>query len=70
MPARLVQPSYVSLNIENLYSPVSLVENSIGFQTLPDPYPSQTNGTITGGFALWGTMNVNLTNVFIKQPLD
>ncbi len=63
----LEQPSYVSLNIENLYSPVSLVENSIGFQTLPNPYPSQTKGTITGGFALWGTMNVNLTNILIKQ---
>jgi hypothetical protein len=66
--ATLVKPSLVSLNIENLYSPLSLVENSIGFQSLPDPYPSQTNGTITGGFALFGTMKVNLTNVFIKQP--
>ncbi len=64
----LMQPSYVSLNIENLYSPVSLVENSIGFQTLPDPYPTQTNETITGDFALWGKMNVNLANVLIKQP--
>ena len=66
--ATLVLPSCVSLNIENLYSPVSLVENSIGFQTLPDPYPSQTNGTITGGFNLFGKMTVNLTNILIKQP--
>jgi hypothetical protein len=64
----LMQPSYVSLNIENLITPVSLVENSIGFQTLPNPYPTQTNETITGGFALWGTMNVNLTNVLIEEP--
>ncbi len=66
--ATLQLPSCVSLNIENLYSPVSLVENSIGFQTLPDPYPSQTNGTITGGFNLFGKMNINLTNILIKQP--
>jgi hypothetical protein len=66
--ATLVLPSCVSLNIENLYSPVSLVENSIGFQTLPDPYPSQTNGTVTGGFNLFGKMTVNLTNILIKQP--
>ena len=66
--ATLVLPSCVTLNIENLYSPVSLVENSIGFQTLPDPYPSQTNGTITGGFNLFGKMTVNLTNILIKQP--
>ncbi len=66
--ATLVQPSYVSLNIENLYSPVSLVENSIGFQTLPNPYPSQTKGTVTGGVTLSGKMQVNLINMFIKQP--
>ena len=66
--ATLQLPSCVSLNIENLYSPVSLVENSIGFQTLPDPYPSQTNGTITGGFNLFGKMTINLTNILIKQP--
>ena len=66
--ATLQLPSCVSLNIENLYSPVSLVENSIGFQTLPDPYPSQTNGIITGGFNLFGKMTVNLTNILIKQP--
>jgi hypothetical protein len=64
----LVQPSYVSLNIENLYSPISLVENSIGFQTLPNPYPSQTKGTVIGGPTLSGKMQVNLINVFIKQP--
>ncbi len=64
----LVQPSYVSLNIENLYSPLSLVENSIGFQTLPNPYPSQTKGIVTGGPTLSGKMQVNLINVFIKQP--
>ena len=66
--ATLMQPSHVSLNIDNLYSPASLVENSIGFQTLPDPYPTQTGETIPGGFALWGTMNVNLTNISIRQP--
>jgi hypothetical protein len=66
--ATLKLPSCVSLNIEDLYSPISLVENSIGFQTLPDPYPSQTKGTIKGGFDLWGTMDINLTNIFIKLP--
>ncbi len=68
----LEQSSYVSLNIENLYSPVSLVENSIGFQTLPNPYITQANETepsqtISGGPTLTGTIEVNLTNVLIKQ---
>ena len=66
--ATLVQPSNVALNIENLWSPVSLVENSIGFQTLPNPYPTQTNETILGGITLSGKMQVNLINVFIQQP--
>jgi hypothetical protein len=66
--AVLMEPSHVSLNIENLYSPVSLIENSIGFQTLPDPYTTQaTNELITGGPTLTGAIKVNLINVLIKQ---
>src|SRR5262249_17753564 len=33
--ATLTDPSSMTLNIENLTSPVSAVQNSIGFQTLP-----------------------------------
>jgi hypothetical protein len=61
----LMMSSYVSLNIENLHSPASVIANSIGFQSLPNPYTTQTGGTITGGFELFGEMDVNLTNVFI-----
>jgi len=68
----LMQSSYVSLTIANLYSPASLVENSIGFQTLPNPYITQATETepseiISGGPTLTGTIKVNLTNVLIKQ---
>jgi hypothetical protein len=62
----LMKPSNVSLNIENLYSPVSLVENSIGFQSLPADYVTLTGDLIPNAFTLTGTIDVNLTNIFIK----
>ena len=61
----LTSSSFVSLNIENLHSPASVISNSIGFQSLPNPYTTQTGDTITGGFELFGEMDVNLTDVFI-----
>jgi hypothetical protein len=66
--ATLLQPSSVSLNIENLYSPAPLVASSIGFQTLPNPYTTQTNEVIAGGYTLSGAMSVNLTNVVLTPP--
>jgi hypothetical protein len=48
-------PSVLNLNIENLFTPASNLENSIGFQTV--------NGT-----PLTGSMNIGLTNVMITPP--
>jgi len=70
----LLQPSQVSLNIENLNSPASLVENSIGFQTLPAGYTTQTNETFpvaqtfANTYTLTGTIHVNLTNTMLTPP--
>jgi uncharacterized protein (TIGR03437 family) len=70
----LLQPSQVSLNIENLNSPASLVENSIGFQTLPAGYTTQTNQTFpvaqtfANTYTLTGTIHVNLTNTMLTPP--
>ena len=64
----------MSLNIENLNSPASLVENSIGFQTLPAGYTTQTNQTFPVAqtfaniYTLTGTIHVNLTNVMLTPP--
>jgi hypothetical protein len=57
----LTSPSVLNLNIENLLTPPSIVENSIGFQTLPSGFPN-------AGYTLQGRMNISLTNVFVKSP--
>jgi uncharacterized protein (TIGR03437 family) len=46
------EPSVLNLNIENVFTPASKLENSIGFQTV-------------NGAALVGTMDIGLTNVTI-----
>ena len=48
-------PSVLNLNIENVFTPASTLENSIGFQTV--------NGT-----TLTGSMNIGLTNVMVTPP--
>jgi hypothetical protein len=63
----IMDSSYMALNIENLYSPVSLVQNSIGFESLPANYVTQTGDTIASPFTLTGKINVNLTNIFIRE---
>jgi hypothetical protein len=63
----IMDSSYMALNIENLYSPVSLVQNSIGFESLPANYVTQTDETIANAFTLIGKINVNLTNIFIRE---
>jgi lysophospholipase L1-like esterase len=50
-------PSKLNLKIENVFTPASLVENSIGFQTLAD-----------GSTTLTGSMKIGLKNVFITLP--
>ena len=54
-PADLSLPSVLNLNLENVFTPASKLENSIGFQTV--------NGT-----PLTGTMSIGLTNVMITPP--
>jgi hypothetical protein len=63
--------SKVNLNIENLFSPQSVVANSIGFGILDAGYTSVGSlGTqyFASDFTLQGVMNIGLTNVFIKAP--
>jgi hypothetical protein len=65
--ATLTKSSVLNLNIENLLTPPSIVENSIGFQTLPAGF---TDGAqiFTTAYTLTGSMNIGLTNVIAKLP--
>ncbi len=58
--APLTATSVLNLNIENLFTPPSTVENSIGFATLPDNSPMP-------GYKLQGTMKIGLVNVWGKS---
>jgi uncharacterized protein (TIGR03437 family) len=51
----LTLPSVLNLNIENISTPASKLQNSIGFQTV-------------NGAPLTGSMNIGLTNVMITPP--
>jgi len=68
----LTLPSVVNLKIENVFTPQSIVDNSIGFQTLPSKFSYvDSNGNtviLRKPFTLKGTMNIDVTNVFIKLP--
>jgi hypothetical protein len=73
----LTQPSTVRLKIENVFTPQSFVQNSIGFQTLPAcitqpcfsyEFPAGTSHTFATDYQLTGTMKINLTNVFVQLP--
>jgi len=48
-------PAVLNLNLENVFTPASLVDNSIGFQTL-------NSSTLTG------SMNIGLINVMLTLP--
>ncbi|HEX7139752.1 MAG TPA: hypothetical protein VF219_18010 [Vicinamibacterales bacterium] len=63
----LTLPSVLNLSIENLFTPASVVGNSIGFQTFPSGY-SANGESLPAGYTLTGTMNINLINVFIRLP--
>ena len=69
----LMNRSVLNLKIENLYSPQSVIENSIGFQTLPAGYIANGSDTVSFfppiPYTLKGTMNIEMTNVFIKTPI-
>jgi hypothetical protein len=66
----LMQSSAVSLKIENLYSPQSVIANSIGFERLPAGYIA--NGTdgvsyFPTDYTLTGSMKIDMNNVWIKS---
>jgi len=67
--ANLQDSSVMNLKVENLWSPASVVHNSIGFETLPAGY---LFGTAPPGFplpyTLTGSMNIELTNVMLTPP--
>jgi hypothetical protein len=63
--ATLTDTSSVTLRIENLFALVSVVDNSIGFETLPSGY-TQDGQTFDREYTLRGHMDVELTNVFVK----
>ncbi len=60
-------PTVLNLNIENLFTPTSNIENSIGFQNLPAGY-TQDGQTITATTTLTGNMDIGFSNVLIKLP--
>jgi uncharacterized protein (TIGR03437 family) len=63
----LTQPSLLNLNIQNLFSPASVVQNSIGFQTLPAGFVDGTQ-SFPSAYTLTGSMNIGLSNVVITSP--
>ncbi|MGA2714707.1 MAG: hypothetical protein ABSG41_16530 [Bryobacteraceae bacterium] len=62
VPINLMQSSVLNLNIENLFTPPSIEENSIGFETLIN-YPN-AGPALPSKYTLMGSMKINLTNVF------
>jgi hypothetical protein len=68
----LTLPSEVNLKIENVFTPQPIIQSSIGFQTLPAgffyDFPANTKVTVPTDFTLTGTMNINMTNVFVMLP--
>ena len=63
--------SVVKLKIENLYSPQSVIKNSIGFETIPAGYIANATDTVSyfpTNYTLTGCMDIQMTNVWIKLP--
>ena len=50
----LTQPSVLNLSLENIFTPPSILQNSIGFQTV-------------NGAPLTGSMNIGLTNIMLTS---
>jgi uncharacterized protein (TIGR03437 family) len=55
-------PSVLNLNLVNVFMPASIVENSIGFETVAG------FAGVPDGSTLTGSMNIGLTNVMITSP--
>lgn len=69
--ALLLDPSFVSLKIENLFSPQSVVKNPMGFEIIPAGFIANATETVSAfpkNYPLTGYMNIELTNVWIKLP--
>jgi hypothetical protein len=66
-PVDLTQQSVVNLNIENLFTPPSVEDNSIGFETLTG-YTNPVGPSLPASYTLTGSININLTNVIVKTP--
>jgi lysophospholipase L1-like esterase len=72
----LKTPSVLNLNIENLQTPQSLVNNLIGFQTLPAGYsfpgdpndPSDPTQNFPTAFTMTGSMDIGLYGVEVTPP--
>ncbi len=54
-PLNASLPGVLNLNIENVFTPASIVQNSIGFQTV-------------SGSTLIGNLNIGLTNIMLTPP--
>ncbi len=63
----LTQPSLLNLYIENLSTPPSVGENSIGFQTLPAGFADGSQ-TFPSAYTLTGSMNITLSNTTLLLP--
>jgi hypothetical protein len=63
LPVDLTQQSVLNLDIENLFTPPSIEENSIGFQTLLN-YPN-SGPALPSTYTLTGSMTIRLTNVLV-----
>ena len=63
VPINLMQESVLNLNIENLFTPPSIEDNSIGFENLIN-YPN-AGPALPYSYTLTGCMKINLTNVFV-----
>jgi hypothetical protein len=59
----LTQPSELNLDIENLFTPPPIEENSIGFETLLG-YTNPVGAALPDIDTSMGCMKVNLRNVF------
>ncbi|MFI5166249.1 MAG: hypothetical protein ACHQQS_06500 [Thermoanaerobaculales bacterium] len=60
-------PSVLNLELENVFTPASILDNSIGFQTLPAGYTFGSQ-TFPESYTLTGSMNIGLTNVMVTLP--
>ena len=66
-PVDLTQPSLVNLYIENLSTPPSVVQNSIGFQTLPAGFVDGSQ-TFPAAYTMTGVMNIGFSNIMVNLP--